>query len=301
MEIMIKSTFRIMGMLHVRDTVEFRVPNNEFMEIRIDKDRKASCFLQVNISDGLYNKLKNNSSFSTWSDNFKEEFVDYLEKMENGTYRVIDLVRYSLNENIFSEHTINFHRVEWKELSGGWNTIADIRKLDSSGHSYTPLALTKETAEMIQKNLDKEIEPFIGLRHLHRAKQEENPRFMWIEATIAAELAIKEFLIKLKPELETVLLELPSPPLTKLYGVILESYTGERYPNLKVLSKGIETRNKLVHRPLNEEIDYKTAIKYVDDIEKAIFYLLMRLYPNDELIERIVNPPIGHGEVEKKY
>ncbi|MBP1950697.1 hypothetical protein [Virgibacillus litoralis] len=292
MEIIIKSNFRIIGMLHVRETVDFKMPYNEFMEIQVHEDRTVSCFYKVNISDELFYNLKSDSGFSGLSTDLKEELIDYLERMENDTYKVIDLVRYSLNENIFSEHTINLQKLEWKELSGEWDNIGDIRKIISNGHSYTPLALTKETAKIIQHNLDGEIEPFVGLRHLHKAKQEENPRFMWIEATIAAELAIKEFLIKLKPDLESILLELPSPPLTKLYGVILESYSGERYPDLKVLSKGIEIRNRLVHRPLNEEIDYKKAIKYVEDIESAIFYLLKKLYPNDLLIDRIVNPPL---------
>lgn len=292
MEIMIKSNFRIVGIIHVIETVNFRVPHNEFMEIQLDENRTVSCFFRVNISHELYNNLKENSSYAKLPSELKEELVEFLEEMEHYTFKVIDLVRYSLNENVFSEHTINFQRLEWKELSGEWNIITDISKVNSSGHSYNPLALTKETAKMIQHNLDREVEPFIGLRHLHKAKQEENPRFMWIEATIAAELAIKEFLIKLKPELETILLELPSPPLTKLYGVILESYIGERYHNLKVLSKGIEIRNKLVHRPLKEEINYKTAIEYVEDIERAIFYLLKKLYPDDLLIDRIVNPPI---------
>jgi hypothetical protein len=58
-----------------------------------------------------------------------------------------------------------------------------------------------------------------AFRHLHRAENErDDPRHAWIDATIAAELAIKEFFILYKPELAPFVLEVPSPPLSKLYG-----------------------------------------------------------------------------------
>jgi hypothetical protein len=113
---------------------------------------------------------------------------------------------------------------------------------------------------------------------------EERSSFKWIDATIAAELAIKEFLIRKYPDIETLLLEVPSPPLQKLYGSVLESLTGQRSPVLKEISNGVEIRNKLVHRPTEIPIEAKEARDYVQAIETAIFHLIYLLNPNDPIV-----------------
>lgn len=123
-----------------------------------------------------------------------------------------------------------------------------------------------------------------AMRHLHRAKLERDPRFRWIDATIAAELGIKEFLSTYKPELESLLLQVPSPPLNKLYGAVLENYAGERSPKLKAIREGVELRNVLVHRPGEQQVGSKEANAYVKNIESALLHLLTLLYPDDDLI-----------------
>jgi hypothetical protein len=123
------------------------------------------------------------------------------------------------------------------------------------------------------------------MRHLHRAKQERDPRHRWIDATIAAELGIKEFLLKYEPELKSLLLEIPSPPLSKLYGTVLESYAGQRSPKLKEIRKGVERRNQLIHKPVKEDVTDEEAKKYVRDIESALRHLTTLLYPDDDLVK----------------
>ena len=91
------------------------------------------------------------------------------------------------------------------------------------------------------------------MRHLHRAKSENIAHHKWIDATIAAELAIKDVLSKANPDLELLLMEMPSPPLVKLYGVILEKHLGEKSPYLKRIKNGVEIRNRLVHKPYDEK------------------------------------------------
>jgi hypothetical protein len=150
--------------------------------------------------------------------------------------------------------------------------------------------LNEANAEAIQQYLDGGFETFFALRHLHRAKSEHNPRYKWLEATIAAELAIKEFLIRKKPEIETLLLEVPSPPLHKLYGSVLESFTNQRSPKLKELAEGARIRNKLIHRPEKFEIKGENANKYVHDVEIAIGHLLSLLYPSDPIMEKFFKP-----------
>jgi hypothetical protein len=50
------------------------------------------------------------------------------------------------------------------------------------------------------------------------------------------------------PEIKTILMEVPSPPLYKLYGSILEKYAGEKSPKKKQIgscrSKGGSVQNK---------------------------------------------------------
>ena len=108
---------------------------------------------------------------------------------------------------------------------------------------------------------------------------------MWIEATIAAELAIKEFLIRQRPELETLLLEVPSPPIYKMYRPILKAYGGKTLPReiFKALSDGAEIRNRLVHRPQDEPIDHQKAVDHVSAVAEAIEHLLRILYPKYHL------------------
>lgn len=78
---------------------------------------------------------------------------------------------------------------------------------------------------------------------------------------------------------------MPFPPLSKLYGKIMESYLGEKSPYRKPLIKGAEIRNQLVHRHDKSIVDEQEAINYVKDVEGAIFHLLSLIYPNDLLIK----------------
>lgn len=116
-------------------------------------------------------------------------------------------------------------------------------------------------------------QPFLASRHLHEARQHRGVRFRWIEATTAAELAIKEALARMEPKLIPLLVELPAPPLTKLYGPILESIAGERSPFLKELQTGIEIRNRLVHRPSEPDPDPQKLADYVGLVDRAIRHL----------------------------
>ena len=127
--------------------------------------------------------------------------------------------------------------------------------------------------------------PF-SMKHLHRAFTELDPKHKWIEATIAAELAIKEFLIRFHPPLETFILEVPSPPLPKMYGAVLKSFAGVESPMKTELDKGAQTRNKLIHRPLQLDISDEDAMHYAYNVERAIYHLLTLLRPRDEFLSR---------------
>lgn len=242
-----------------------------------DVSKEMWDVLQMDIQDG-----------KTLSQKLQAELSSMESNISKATKKVLNLIKYcfncpDLNDNLFSSKGIywSIDKSKWKNIPMRTYAIIDIQ-------SFIPL--NEKTSKSIQNYIEKDFEPFFALRHLHRAKEEGNPRHKWIDATIAAELAIKEFLIILKPDIETLLLEIPSPPLYKLYGSILEYYTNERSPKLKELAKGLEMRNKLIHRPKDMHIDAERANKYIHDVEIAIYHLLTLLYPDDSIMKHFYRP-----------
>ena len=131
------------------------------------------------------------------------------------------------------------------------------------------------TADRLQELLACDEEPMIATGYLHQAIRSRNARYKWIYATVAAELAIKETLVRIEPKLETLLTEVPSPPLRKLYGVVLESVAGVKFTHLNKLNKGVERRNALLHRVKDEPLLSSEEVNdYVAFIEETIRWLL---------------------------
>lgn len=226
--------------------------------------------------------------------NLRAEFLAIESGLSEATRKTLNLIKYHLNqrrlqEMLFASKGVycSLDKTEWKQLPRTFSIATNVQIFPH---------LNDKTGEVIQDYLKKGLEPFFSLRHLHRAMEENNPRYKWIDATIAAELAIKEFLIRLRPELKALLLELPSPPLDKLYGPILKSYTGKPSPKLKEIREGAYTRNKLIHMPQDTHIDHKKAIDYVNDIEIAIYHLLTLLYPNDAAMKHLLHPAMMKQE-----
>lgn len=173
---------------------------------------------------------------------------------------------------------------QWKESSSN-----EWRKFPSWIAGSVSVAqipvLVGSNAQRLQQIVADGVTPLVGMRYLHRAKAEGDPRYRWVDATIAAELAIKEILQMARPETTVLFDNLPSPPLSKLYGEVLEAYLGERSPHLKAIVKGVEKRNALVHRTLGVDIDVTEAEKYVGTIEEAIFHALNLYYKNKGYFE----------------
>lgn len=204
------------------------------------------------------------------------------------TKKVLYLIKYCFNHKELNESLFSRKCTYWSRNKSKWKRIPMILSTTLDIHNF--IFLNENTANGIQDYIDHDFEPFLALTHLHRAKRESNPEYKWIDATVAAELAIKEFLIRLKPDFETLLLEVPSPPLHKLYGPILEYYSKEQSPKLKELNKGAEMRNKLIHRPKDIHIGDEQANQYIHDVEIAIYHLLTLLYPDDSIIKHFYRP-----------
>jgi len=208
------------------------------------------------------------------------------ESLETAARRLLQVVKFYLGGEQVSETQLrNFFGWEWSLNGGPWEngpstfTVGDIDIRAFPGYQGDLRANTTTAVTAVEPPVLLQ-----AMRHLCRAKQEREPRYRWIDATIAAELGIKEFLFKFKPELEPLLIEVPSPPLHKLYGAILENYAGEPSPKLKAIQKGVEIRNKLIHRPTEHPIGAAKADDYVKSIEVAILHLHMLLYPHDDVI-----------------
>ncbi|AIO31827.1 hypothetical protein DM39_1492 [Burkholderia cenocepacia] len=177
------------------------------------------------------------------------------------------------------EEALGGTTLKWKQSSS-----SDWHKFPSVIYGWATVRqvphLAGEQVARLQQLVSDGVTPLVGMRYLHRAKSETDPKYRWVDATIAAELCIKEVLQKARPETEVLFTNLQSPPLHKLYGDILESFLGERSPHAGDLRRGAEIRNALVHKPAITDVDSTRASEYVKDVESAIFHALTLLFKN---------------------
>ena len=277
-------------------------PKEHRFQFKVPSKDKTSIIVNINSDEGIiesFNKYEVSKEMwdvlqmdicngSTLSPELQTELSLMTSTLSKATRKVLYLIKYCLNCTYLNDNLFSYKGTYWSIDKSKWERIPDISDAILDIHLLLPL--NEKTSKSIQNYIENDFEPFFALRHLHRAKKEHNPRYKWIDATIAAELAIKEFLIILKPEIETLLLEVPSPPIYKLYGSILEYYKKEKSPKVKELAKGAETRNKLVHRPKDIHIDDEQANKYIHDVETAIYHLLTLLYPDDSIMKHFYRP-----------
>lgn len=292
-----KGSFTLLGKIEYKSELErykFIVPygdkNNVIVEI-IPKEKQIETFMDAEISNELLETL--NKGVIDGKDlpkSIKGEISRITSGLSWATRKVMNLVKYALNQTNISESLFSVKDTFWSIDKVTWQRFPMI--LVAAGTVIDFAYLNENTSKILQKYIENDFEPFFALSHLHKAKNESNPRSKWINATIAAELAIKEFLIRKEPSLEPLLLEVPSPPIHKLYGSILEFYANERSPKLKELAKGAETRNRLLHRPKEQKIDLQEAMNYVQDVEIAIFHLITLLYPSDPFAKKFYGKTI---------
>jgi hypothetical protein len=126
--------------------------------------------------------------------------------------------------------------------------------------------------------MDRGIKPFFAFNHLHKAFNEPNSRHQWINATICAELAFKEFLAVYDSKCASLITYAPSPPLPILYKQVLNEQTGEESPFAKELGDGATLRNSLIHKPKHPSPDKKKTDIYLHVVQSAILHLQYLLY-----------------------
>lgn len=161
---------------------------------------------------------------------------------------------------------------EWSEDGNQWKFVQ--RKYRSKLIPTGPIySLPEPLMHWLPILIDKGVEPLFAFIHLSKAFNEKDTRHQWIHATIAAELAFKEFLSKYDKKLTSLILKVPSPPLKDLYGDVLFEQTGERSPYVSALHKGAETRNTLIHQPLDSSPEKHDTQVYLLTVQSAILHL----------------------------
>lgn len=120
---------------------------------------------------------------------------------------------------------------------------------------------------------------------LQNSRHQQSLRQRWIEITVAAELGIKEFFVRRFPDFEKLINEMPSPNIRKMYGPLLEHYTGVKAPNLSAIQNGIEVRNALVHSLSEQDITAISLDVYTKKIKECLIFLQENLTGRDVLTE----------------
>jgi len=212
-----------------------------------------------------YNKL---------SEREKAELHRITEPIHEAARQFVGLLKQELHRyDIRDELIANVH-IEWSLGDNKWYPIPRGLKVDTWVSHLDNLG--DRTANHLQKLLSEGEEALIATSYVHHARNSRNSRYQWIYATIAAELAIKEILVRIEPKLRVILEELPSPPLNKLYGEVLKSVAGVKLSgsDLEEIRKGARRRNELVHNPKSNTPSFKEVNKYIDFVEDKIKWLL---------------------------
>jgi hypothetical protein len=227
-------------------------------------DSFKSNILQILRTDD-YDKL---------SEGEKTELRGITSPINEAVRQFIGLLKQELHRYDIREELIGNSRYEWSLGDNQWHSIPRGLTIDSWISSLGNLY--EKSANHLQKLLSEDEEALVATSYLHHARNLMNRRYTWIYATIAAELAIKEILVRIEPRFRVILEELPSPPLNKLYGEVLQSVAGVKLPgsDLEKLRKGARRRNELIHNPKSATPTFKEVTEYIDFIEDKIKWIL---------------------------
>ncbi len=272
------------GPARTRATFSFSLDG---VRIEVDpvEDRIAACLEATLSDDGL-------ASLSEWLTTRRapqalhSEVQPLVDRLGSAVERLALVLRFTYPMTEFRGAWLRL--LEWSTDGETWERVMLPGKA-VQGTSMVPRRIDEASEAVIQGQLDANVRPLVAFSHLERAREERAPRHRWIDATIAAELGIKEFLGRKAQTIAPLLLEVPSPPLKKLYAEILEAYDGTRSPYYKELTKGSEVRNHLIHRPDEPDPDEQAAADYVNVVTAALYDLMRRLYPDDRTIAEIAD------------
>lgn len=213
-----------------------------------------------------------------------EKIESVFTKLREEAKNILKLLKYFYGIYKFDERLYMDESWNWTKDGENWQSIPDKREAKWIP-ALARYVLPDNLFPLLLECQDQNITPFYAFDHLHKAYADEfNPRHQWINATIALELAFKEFLGRLDPRTIFLIEHVPSPPLHKLYKNVLMDYTGEASPYVSIISKGVETRNKLVHHPGSLHPNHKDTLIYLHQCECAILHLYTLLHKGNEAV-----------------
>jgi len=207
------------------------------------------------------------------SDSDKKKLHEITRPIRESMKQSVGLIKQELCRPDIRDELIGNLRIEWSANYDQWYPVpSKLRIYTWTSHGLGNM--TDSNAKHLQELLSDDEEALVATSYLHQARNAESERYQWIYATIAAELAIKEILGRMEPKLQVILSTLPSPPLNKLYGDVLESVAGVKSEGLNKLQTGAEIRNKLLHSPDGVHLSPDKVNDYIAFIEERIRWLL---------------------------
>jgi hypothetical protein len=230
-------------------------------------------------------KLISSSDYRKDHQDMLREYKDIIYQLRDVAYEFDLLLRDELDrvmkQSLLGETIDEFF---YDQNSEEWVSSKDLP-------TYNAI-LSVSKAEKIDLNFISKIEriiadeetPFLASHFLDIASSTKDPKTKWVVGTIALEVGIKEAIIRIDEKLEVLFLEIPSPPLHKLYKSVLKSLTEVESPFYKEIQKGARVRNKIVHKPSKIFIEDQDAVDYLSMINVAINHLkhLTRCIKNEE-------------------
>lgn len=222
--------------------------NGQHVNMRLLQDGKTIEAESVidSFKPNILQILRTND-YDKLSDGEKTELSGIVHPIEEAVRQFAGLLKQELDRYDISDELIGNPYYEWSLGDNQWFSIPRKLRMDIGLSSLGNLNAT--TARSLQELLSENEEALVATGYLHQARNSMNGRYQWIYATMAAELAIKEILVRIEPKLQVILERFPSPPLNKLYGDVLESVAGMRSTNASTLQRGARKRNQLVHNP----------------------------------------------------
>jgi len=212
------------------------------------------------------------NDYDKLNDGEKKQLSDITHPIREAVRQFAGLLKQELHRYDINDELIGNAYYEWSLGDNQWFSIPQGLRIDVG--SYSLGNLNAITAKSLQELLSENEEALVATSYLHQARNSMNRRYQWIYATMAVELAIKEILVRIEPKLQVILGTLPSPPLNKLYGDVLESVAGVRSTGLSTLQNGAQKRNQLVHNPKSPTPTFDEVNEYIDFIEDRIRWLL---------------------------
>lgn len=287
--------FTEIGPIHPHEHGVFCVRSKCFevnATVKLQPERQMICvFLpDVTVSAELLDWITPNSSHNAgqYPEAVNEE-VDTLRREADSIARTVaDGFKFFLGRTTIDDDTLDvWQNVLWSQL----NRVPQSFPVPPTGqlHMTSVLGLDAFAQSGLQEAFDKGYEPLMGERHLFRAYQETVARFRWIDATIAAELSIKEALIRKRPSLYKELMSSRVEGWTSLYKEKMKEVFGEESPYYPAIKKGATRRNKLIHSTRGSDVSDAEASEYLHQVMMAIRNLYKLLYPDWQLAESIPN------------